>query len=246
MEQAEQNWFTCDLDRRTLKALMRRDDTTALVRFALWFGAVVGSGTLAFLALGGPWVVPAFLLYGTLLAFAEPVAHECSHGTAFRSRWLNETVYLIVGLMALKERPCIVGDTRATTPTRSCPARIPRSSCRDRSAHGGSPRRSFACASPSCSPRRRWLMRSAGSPTKCATGCRPANTTSWSPGRACIWPSIWRSSPGRRRSGAGSRSDSSFCRGSMAPGCTRSSPSPSMPAWPRTCATIGATPASSI
>ena len=99
-----QDWYACDIDRRTLKTLMKRNNMNALVRFAIWLGSVIGSGVLAYLSLDGPWMIPAFLLYGTLFAFAEPLAHECSHGTAFRSRRLNEAVYLIVGLMALKER----------------------------------------------------------------------------------------------------------------------------------------------
>ena len=104
MEHAKQTWFTCELDRRALKSLMRRNDWVGLARAAIWFTSVAASGTLAYLSLGTSWLVPAFFLYGTLFAFAEPLAHECSHGTAFRSRWLNETIYLLVGLMALKER----------------------------------------------------------------------------------------------------------------------------------------------
>ena len=59
MDNAEPKWFSPDIDRRTLKALMQRNDWNALIRFAVWFGAVVGSGTLAYLSLGTSWMVPA-------------------------------------------------------------------------------------------------------------------------------------------------------------------------------------------
>tara|TARA_Y100001934_G_scaffold147204_2_gene176799 strand:- start:1386 stop:2270 length:885 start_codon:yes stop_codon:yes gene_type:complete len=45
------------------------------------------------------WSIPAFLLYGGIWIFATSVAHETSHGTAFRNRTLNEAVLFVSGFM---------------------------------------------------------------------------------------------------------------------------------------------------
>jgi fatty acid desaturase len=98
------DWFACDIDRRELKVLLRRGDGIALAWFAGWLACLGATGTLAYLSLGTWWVVPAFLAYGTIYGFAGPIVHECSHGTPFRTRQLNEAVYFVVALMVFKER----------------------------------------------------------------------------------------------------------------------------------------------
>jgi fatty acid desaturase len=103
MASVQDGWYACEIDRKVLKALMSRDDATGLLWFSGWFAAVIGSGALAYLSLGTLWAIPAFGLYGALFCFAEPIAHECTHGTPFRSRWLNETIHFVVGLVMIKE-----------------------------------------------------------------------------------------------------------------------------------------------
>ena len=97
-------WYQCPLPRRELKHLMRRTDRTALGNYALWLGAVAASGTAAVLAWGTPWLaVPLFAVYGVLYASGgESRWHECSHGTSFRSRWLNEVFYHLASFLSLK------------------------------------------------------------------------------------------------------------------------------------------------
>src|ERR1700738_61866 len=65
------DWYKCRLDRKVLKEVTRRNDRDALLHFGGFMGLIVGSGVLAWLSLGTLWCVPAFLLYGTLYAFAE-------------------------------------------------------------------------------------------------------------------------------------------------------------------------------
>ena len=43
------------------------------------------------------------MLCGALYGFCEVPAHECAHGTPFRSRWLNEAVFWISAFMAFRE-----------------------------------------------------------------------------------------------------------------------------------------------
>ena len=104
MAETLQGWFTCEISRKEIKGLMRRSDAVGLLWFGAWLACLVGSGVLAYFTLGTWWAVPAFLLYGTIYCFAEPIAHECSHGTPFRTRWINEAVYTFVGILLFKEK----------------------------------------------------------------------------------------------------------------------------------------------
>ncbi len=61
--------------------------------------AVLGTtGYLLFLALGSYWVVHATLLHGFVLVHLFAPFHECSHGTPFRTRGLNQAVFWLTGL----------------------------------------------------------------------------------------------------------------------------------------------------
>ena len=92
------------LDRKTLKALCRRSDLPGLIFLCKWALALVISGYGVYLALGTMWVWLAALIYGTVLSVpVYAMSHETAHGTAFRSRWLNETVMWICALLYLEE-----------------------------------------------------------------------------------------------------------------------------------------------
>jgi fatty acid desaturase len=99
----EEGWYSCRIPRSTLKALMRRSDAAGFANFGPWVLLLVASGGLAFLSWGSWWSVPAFLLYGTLYTSSDAHWHECAHGTAFRSRWLNEGFYQLLSFMCLRE-----------------------------------------------------------------------------------------------------------------------------------------------
>lgn len=101
MEQMTETAFGRELviDRKTLKPFTRRTDRAGLVHFAGHMSLLVLTGALVWQALGSWWIVPAMLAHGVVMAFLFAPAHECSHGTPFRSRWLNETVYWTVCLI---------------------------------------------------------------------------------------------------------------------------------------------------
>ncbi len=96
-------WFTCDIPRAKLKELMRRRDGRALRDFGLWLVLLLGSGYLAFLSYGTWWALPAFLLYGTIYSSSDARWHECQHGTAFKTRALNEFLYEISSFLTIRE-----------------------------------------------------------------------------------------------------------------------------------------------
>ncbi|HTU61808.1 MAG TPA: fatty acid desaturase, partial [Polyangiales bacterium] len=98
------DWYKCPLDRKVLKEVTRRNDRDALLHFGGFIALVVATGVLAWCSLGTLWCIPAFLLYGTLYAFAEAMEHELRHRTPFRSEWLNETVHWLICFMTWREQ----------------------------------------------------------------------------------------------------------------------------------------------
>jgi len=97
-------WYQCAIDRTALRGLMQRADRPALIWIGGFLALTIATGLLAFRMRGTAWAVPAFLLYGTVFAFAEAPAHELGHGTAFRTRWLNEAAYWVICFMTWREQ----------------------------------------------------------------------------------------------------------------------------------------------
>ena len=92
------------LDRKIIKELSRRSDTPGLIYLAQWLGSLLATGYLVWLSLGTWWVWPAMVLYGTFLCVPTyAISHETAHGTAFRSRWLNEAVLWVTSLIYFEE-----------------------------------------------------------------------------------------------------------------------------------------------
>src|SRR5690606_14727471 len=49
------------------------------------------------------WAIPAFLAYGAVYAATgDSRWHECGHGTAFKTPWMNDVVYQIASFMVLR------------------------------------------------------------------------------------------------------------------------------------------------
>jgi fatty acid desaturase len=88
------------LDKKALKQLTRRNDRPGLVTLGLWALFLAASGALLFFSQGSWAVVPAMILYGSILTVpAYSLSHECAHGTAFRTRWLNELVFWVTSFV---------------------------------------------------------------------------------------------------------------------------------------------------
>ncbi|MGI3185058.1 fatty acid desaturase [Nioella aestuarii] len=96
-------WWTPRIDSEVLAALREPRNGPALVNFALWFALLGLSGWLAWLSLGSHWAIPAFLVYGTIYSSSDARWHELSHGTVFRTRWLNTWLYQLCSFMTLRE-----------------------------------------------------------------------------------------------------------------------------------------------
>lgn len=99
----EMKWFSPKIDRKVLKGMIKRSDARALRLFGLWLGGMALAGIGGDLAWGTWWCVPFFLIYGTFYSCADHRAHELSHGTPFKTRWLNEAFYQLCAFMTLRE-----------------------------------------------------------------------------------------------------------------------------------------------
>jgi fatty acid desaturase len=100
---ASAEWYHSEVPRKLMKELMQRKDGPALRDTALWIGLLVatGAGGVAF---WGTWAaVPFFLVYGVLYGSAcDSRWHECGHGTAFKTQWMNDVVYHIASFMVMR------------------------------------------------------------------------------------------------------------------------------------------------
>ena len=85
-------WWEPQIKRSDLKKLMKRSDGPGLYFLAVWFVLLVAAGWAIHFSQGGWWIAPSIFIYGIVLGFAYAPSHECAHGTAFRTRWLNEAV----------------------------------------------------------------------------------------------------------------------------------------------------------
>ncbi len=101
---AQAQWYSCPIGRQELKTLMRRRNWPGIRDTVIWLGAMVLCGVLAFHFWGHWAAVPCFALYGVLYGGASDSRwHECVHGTAFKTDWMNEALYLLACLMMLRE-----------------------------------------------------------------------------------------------------------------------------------------------
>jgi len=87
------------LSRQEAKPHLKRKDWPGLVYLAVHFSMVGGTGCLVYLATGTGWIAPAIVLHGLILSTLFHPLHECTHGTPFRTRWLNEAVLQILGFI---------------------------------------------------------------------------------------------------------------------------------------------------
>ncbi len=88
------------IDRKQLKALARRSNAPGLIYLAIWSAALAITGIGVWCTLGTGWVWPAMFVFGVAMSVPSyALSHETAHGTAFRTRWLNETVFWFTSLL---------------------------------------------------------------------------------------------------------------------------------------------------
>jgi fatty acid desaturase len=97
-------WYTSPVPRSRMKEFMKRKDGPAIRDTLIWFGLLFAAGYWGYVAWGTWWAVPAFALYGMLYSSVSNSRwHECGHGTAFKTPWMNEVVYQIASFMSMMQ-----------------------------------------------------------------------------------------------------------------------------------------------
>jgi fatty acid desaturase len=100
---ASAEWYHTDVARSEMKTLMKRQDGPAIRDTVLWFALIIASaaGGIYF---WGTWLcVPFLFVYGVLYGSSSDSRwHECGHGTAFKTAWMNTVVYEIASFMVMR------------------------------------------------------------------------------------------------------------------------------------------------
>jgi len=103
---AEATWYASPVPKGKMRELLERRDWPALRDTILWFALILGSGWAGYRLwqAGNGWMVVPFLIYGVLYASTSDSRwHESSHGTAFKTDWLNDALYEIASFMVMRE-----------------------------------------------------------------------------------------------------------------------------------------------
>lgn len=96
-------WYRTDVDKTALKALMVRRDGPAIRDTLIWFLILGLSAWSGIVFWGTIWCVPFFFIYGVMYGSAgDSRWHECGHGTAFKTPWMNRFVYQIACFMMIR------------------------------------------------------------------------------------------------------------------------------------------------
>ena len=96
-------WYHSELPRAQIKELMRRSNAPAIRDTIIWLGAMVLLAAWAIWIWPSWWAVVPLACYGVLYGSATDSRwHECSHGTAFKTPWMNDAVYQIACFMIMR------------------------------------------------------------------------------------------------------------------------------------------------
>ncbi len=96
-------WYHTEIPRKDIKELMKRSDQPAIRDTIIWLGAMVVFAGLAIYLWPSWWAVLPLLAYGVLYGSATDSRwHECGHGTAFKTLWMNDWVYQIACFMIMR------------------------------------------------------------------------------------------------------------------------------------------------
>ncbi len=100
---AAAEWYHSEVPRRVMKDLMQRSDQPAIRDTILLYGAMILFAGLGIALWPSLWSVPFWLAYGVLYGSASDSRwHECGHGTAFKTPWMNTVVYEIASFMIMR------------------------------------------------------------------------------------------------------------------------------------------------
>jgi MocE subfamily Rieske [2Fe-2S] domain protein len=101
---AEADWYQCKVPRATLRKLLERRDGPAIRDTLLLFCILAGTGWATAALWGSWWAILPYFVYATFYGTSSDSRwHECGHGTAFKTDWMNRALYEIASFMVMRE-----------------------------------------------------------------------------------------------------------------------------------------------
>jgi Na+-transporting NADH:ubiquinone oxidoreductase subunit F len=101
---AEADWYTSPIPKERIRVLLQRRDGPALCDTALLAALLLASGFGTVALWGSWWAVVPYLVYSVLYGTSSDSRwHECGHGTAFKTDWMNIVVYEVASFMVMRE-----------------------------------------------------------------------------------------------------------------------------------------------
>lgn len=101
---AEADWYQTPVPRATMRQLLERRDGPAIRDTALLFLILLATGYATVALWGTWWAAIPYAIYAVFYGTSSDSRwHECGHGTAFKTDWMNSALYEIASFMVLRE-----------------------------------------------------------------------------------------------------------------------------------------------
>ncbi len=101
---ADAKWYASPVPKEKMRELLERRNGPAIRDTLLWFALLFIFGLSGILLWGTWWAIIPFAIYGVLYgSVSDSRWHESSHGTAFKTDWMNNALYELASFMVLRE-----------------------------------------------------------------------------------------------------------------------------------------------
>ncbi|MCU0749107.1 MAG: fatty acid desaturase, partial [Akkermansiaceae bacterium] len=101
---AEADWYTTPVPKEKMRGLLQRRDGPAIRDTLLLFGILAATGWATAYLWGTWWAVVPYLIYAVFYGTGSDSRwHECGHGTAFKTDWMNSLLYEVASFMVMRE-----------------------------------------------------------------------------------------------------------------------------------------------
>lgn len=105
MSERRIEWYRTKIDKDTLRQLTAKSDFWGLMQAVGHLALATATGYLTwYVCTNGIWlaIIPAFFLHGTVTSFIGigAACHELSHGTVFKTRFLNDFFYALYSFLS--------------------------------------------------------------------------------------------------------------------------------------------------
>ena len=87
------------LSNEQVTRLSARSDFIPMIYVLSHYGLIAILGWLSWTMFPSYWCLFAVLAQAVVIGFLFSPLHECAHGSAFKSRWINESILWITGLV---------------------------------------------------------------------------------------------------------------------------------------------------